>query len=74
LKRADFYRQTGVYEHTHCLRLAKTVNLPPSFQFYDYGMKRLARHGSTYHDESASRWQLAVTEMWATGFEKACHL
>jgi hypothetical protein len=74
LKRADFYRQTGVHEYTHRLRLAKAVNRPPSFQFYDYGMKRLARHESTYHDDSASRWQLVVTEIWAKGFKKAYHL
>jgi hypothetical protein len=70
LKRADFYRQTGVYEHTHRLRLAKAVNRPPSFEFCDYGMKRLARHESMYHDDSGSRWQLVVTEIWAKCFKK----
>ena len=71
LKRTDFYRQTGVHEHTHRLRLAKAVNRPPSFEFCDYGMRRLACHESTYHDGSRSGWQLVVTEIWAKGFPKS---
>jgi hypothetical protein len=53
------------------LRLAKAVKGPPSFQFYDYGMKCLARHGSTYHDNSMSGWQLAVTEICSKVFKKS---
>jgi hypothetical protein len=71
LKRTDFYRQSGIHEHTHRLRLAKAVKRAPSFQFYDYGMKFLARHESTYHGDSASGWQLVVTEIWAKDFEKS---
>src|SRR5438093_1407376 len=52
LKRTDFYRQPSVNEHTYRLRLAKAVKRPPSFEFYDYGMKCFARHESTYHDDS----------------------
>ena len=70
LKRTDFYRQTGVHEHTHRLRLAKAVNRPPSFEFYDYGMRRLACHEWMYHDDSASHSQLIVTQIWAKGFFK----
>ena len=70
LKRTDLYRQAGVHEHTDRLRLAKAVNRPPSFQFYDNGMRRLACHESTYHDDSAAHSQLAVTEIWAKGFKK----
>ena len=68
LKRPDFYRQAGVYEHTHRLRLAKAVNRPPSFEFYDYGMKRLACHEWTYHDDSALYSQLIVTQICAKAF------
>ena len=63
LKGTDFYRQTGVHEHTHRLRLAKAVNRPPSFEFYDYGMRGLACHEWTYHDDSASHSQLIVTQI-----------
>ena len=70
LKGTDFYRQTGVHEHTHRLRLAKAVNRPPSFEFYDYGMRRLACHEWTHHDDSASYSQLIVTQIWAQGFFK----
>ena len=70
LKRTDFYRQTGVHEHTHRLRLAKAVNRPPSFEFYDYGMRHLACHEWTYHDDSASHSQLIVTQIWTKGFFK----
>ncbi len=70
LKRTDFYRQTGVHEHTHRLRLAKAVNRPPSFEFYDYGMRHLACHEWTYHDDSASHSQLIVPQIRAKGFFK----
>jgi len=70
LKRTDLYRQTGVHEDTDRLRLAKAVNRPPSFQFHDNGMKRLACHESTYHHGSAASSQLAVTEIWARGLKK----
>ena len=70
LKGTDFYRQTGVHEHTHRLRLAKAMNRPPSFEFYDYGMRGLACHEWTYHDDSASHSQLIVTQIWAKGFLK----
>jgi hypothetical protein len=52
------------------LRLAKAVNRPPSFEFYDYGMRRLACHEWTHHDDSASYSQLIVTQIWAQGFFK----
>ena len=70
LKGTDFYRQTGVHEHTHRLRLAKAVNRPPSFEFYDYGMRRLACHEWTHHDDSASDSQLIVMQIWAKCFFK----
>jgi hypothetical protein len=52
------------------LRLAKAVNRPPSFEFYDYGMRHLACHEWTYHDDSASHSQLIVTQIWTKGFFK----
>ena len=70
LKRTDFYRQTGVHKRAHRLRLTKAVNRPPSFEFYDYGMRGLACHEWTYHDDSASDSQLIVTQIWAKGFFK----
>ena len=70
LKRTDLYRQTGAHENTDRLRLAKAVNRPPSFQFHDNGMKRLACHESTYHDGSAASLQLAVTEIWGKGLKE----
>ena len=71
LKRTDFYRQSGVYKHTHRLRLTKAVNRPPSFEFYDYGMRLLACHEWAYHDDSASDSQLIVTQIWAKVFLKS---
>jgi hypothetical protein len=46
------------------------VNRAPSFEFYDYGMRRLACHEWTYHDDSASHSQLIVTQIWAKCFFK----
>jgi hypothetical protein len=54
------------------LRLTKAVNRPPSFEFYDYRVRRLACHESTYHDDSASYSQLIVMQIWEKGFLKAC--
>ena len=70
LKGTDFYRQTRVHEHTDRLRLAKAVNRPPSFEFYDYRMRRLGCHEWTYHDDSASYSQLIVMQIWAKCFFK----
>jgi hypothetical protein len=53
------------------LRLAKAVNRPPSFEFYDYGMRHLACHVWTYHDDSASHSQLIVTQIWTKIFLKS---
>jgi hypothetical protein len=65
LKRAQLYWQAGMNECAHSLRLAESVGFPPSFQFCDNGMRRVAGHQAIYHGDSGPRWQLAVTAMFA---------
>ena len=63
LKSAELYRQAAVRKRTDRLRLTETLAHAPSFQFYDYRVKRLLGHQTVYHGGSPSNWQLVVPQI-----------
>ena len=63
LKSAELYGQPTVHKRTDRLRLTETLGHAPSFQFYDYRVKRLLGHQTVYHGGSPSNWQLVVPQI-----------
>ena len=63
LKSAELYGQPTVHKRTDRLRLTETLGHAPSFQFYDYRVKRLLGHQTVYHGGSPFHWQLVAPQI-----------